>query len=132
MLSVFRRWQADRREFWGYGFEWTADHLTPEQLRPLMFSYDVLGSEALDRLDEISPPRRETPVEQFPAAPVKHSRQDHYAVLKANADKDEKLGELWKQVTTVPEWVDWPQIERGQKVFHRYGAPAMVAVSGPP
>ena len=29
---------------------------------------------------------------------------------------DDVLCELWIQTLSIPEWVDWDQIERGQKV----------------
>jgi hypothetical protein len=29
----------------------------------------------------------------------------------------------------VPEWVDWEQIDRGQRVFYRYAAPAIVSLT---
>jgi len=126
--------------YWGYNFRWSRDHLTAEQLRPMMFQFDELGSEVLDRLDEISPPTVKSPAaapagtgdgkepksqEQKPAGP----RRDLYDILRANKDKDKKLGQLWKEVTTIPEWVDWDQIERGQRVFYRYGGPVVLAVS---
>lgn len=41
--------------------------------------------------------------------------------MKEHAETDETLQKFWKQVTTVPDWVDWEQIERGQDVFYRYG-----------
>ena len=47
--------------------------------------------------------------------------RDLYALLRDNADKDPKLKQLWDEVNTVPEWVDWEQIRRGQDVFYRYG-----------
>lgn len=31
------------------------------------------------------------------------------------------MKELWDQLNTVPDWVDWEQLERGQDVFYRYG-----------
>lgn len=46
-----------------------------------------------------------------------------YAVLRDYHDQDDVLNRLWNEVHTVPDWVDWAQIERGQKFFYRY-APA--------
>ena len=126
---MFRRRDNNWRNCWGYEFEWTPEHLTADQLRPLIFTYDVLGSEALDRLDEISPPPKPRISDQLPKEAGKKPRRDLYKILKNNADKAEKLRALWEQVTTIPEWVDWDQIERGQKVFYRYGGPTIVAVS---
>ncbi|KAK0674752.1 hypothetical protein QBC41DRAFT_5337 [Cercophora samala] len=39
---------------WDYEFEWTSEHYTPEQLKPMIYTYDELASTALDRLDEIA------------------------------------------------------------------------------
>lgn len=144
--------QRNWRDVWGYRFEWTSEHLTPEDLRPMISTYDVLGSECLDRLDSISPPEpppRPGEKEEKEAGggeatgsgsgsgsgPDEKSnhgpRRDLFALLREHAGSDDKLGELWSQVNTVPDWVDWDQIERGQQVFYRYGGPAVVAVSRP-
>jgi hypothetical protein len=37
-------------------------------------------------------------------------KRDLYALLRDHASDDEKLGELWNEVNTVPHWVDWDQI----------------------
>lgn len=118
----------------------TDDHLTPEQSRPLKQSYDRLGEQCLQRLDQISPPHRsalprnstldvakpahEKPRDEAtgPSDEKTPPPRDLYALLRDNADKDEKLAELWQQINTVPSWVDWKQIERGQDVFYRYGS----------
>jgi hypothetical protein len=98
--------------------------MTPEELHPLKYSYDVLGEECLNRLDRISPPitgelprnrsRTQAKVDGDPPA-----KRDLYALLREHAPEDEKLGELWAEVNTIPEWVDWDQIARGQDVFYR-------------
>jgi hypothetical protein len=107
--------------------------MTPEQMHPLKYSYDVLGEECLNRLDAISPPvtgglprsRSRTPARANAEPPPK---RDLYALLRDHAQKDEKLGELWQEVNTIPQWVDWDQIARGQDVFYRYGGVALTAV----
>ncbi len=48
------------------------------------------------------------------------SERDLYALLKEHASSDEVLGKLWNQVSTVPDWVDWDQIARGQRVVYQY------------
>lgn len=138
--------EDDWQTHWGYSFKWTPDHLSSEQLEPLAFTYDTLASEVLDRLDPISPSEESPSPEEKPSTPSegqdvsdekekpKKSRfqRDFYESLKDNAHKDEKLHEMWEQVNTVPEWVDWEQIERGQKVFYRYAGSVVVAVSSSP
>lgn len=42
-----------------------------------------------------------------------------YSVLKEHHGADSVLQELWEEVNTVPEWVDWAQIERGQEFLYR-------------
>lgn len=56
-------------------------------------------------------------------------QRDLYALLRDNVDADPKLAEMWKQLNTVPEWVDWAQIERGQDVFYRYGGAALTGLA---
>lgn len=123
--------------YWGYTFELTDEHLTPEQCEPLKHSYDTLGEQALDRLNEISPPeRKELPRNnsQFSGyakkdaeghktekeAPKLPSR-DLYQMLLTHKETDEMIQRFWDEVTTVPSWVDWAQIQRGQDTFYRYG-----------
>jgi hypothetical protein len=107
--------------------------MTAEEMHPLKYSYDVLGEECLNRLDAISPPttgelprsRSRTPGKASAEPPPK---RDLYALLRDHAPEDEKLGELWEEVNTIPDWVDWDQIARGQDVFYRYGGVALTAV----
>jgi hypothetical protein len=101
--------------------------MTEEQMHPLKLSYDVLGEECLNILDEISPPvNAQLPRNNQDKAKVD---RDLYALLRDNASKNPKLSELWDQVNTIPEWVDWEQIARGQDVFYRYGGVALTAVN---
>jgi hypothetical protein len=121
--------KGDWRSAWGYSFQYTPDHLTSDELRPLMYTYDTLGQDALEALDRISPPTLK-PATPSPSTTGNHMVQrDLFVLLKENASSDEALGKLWTQVTTIPGWVDWGQIERGQQVFYRYGGPAIVSVS---
>ena len=141
------------REAWGYSFDWTPEHLTPEQLRPLMFQYDELATQCLDSIDRItaSLPAREdgTPGEEKTAeerkteekteldpdsapAPERarhRPRRDLYQFLVEHHDADPKLSQLWREVHTVPDWVDWEQIDRGQQVFYRYAGPSIVSLT---
>lgn len=127
----------------GYVFEWTDDHLTEEQCKPLRYSYDVLADKALDRLNEISPPKKvelprnstreptvpetekiESSTYQNLETPEKEHKpppRDLFALLRDNRHNDPILTDLWDQINHVPDWVDWDQIARGQDVFYRYG-----------
>lgn len=92
----------DIRESFGYCFAWTPQHLTEPELEPLRHSYDKLADEANVRIQEL------------------RGKRGIYQTLEEEHENDEVLGKLWKEVTEVPEWVDWEQIERGQEVFYRY------------
>lgn len=101
-------------------------------------SYDQLADQALQRLDAISPPQKprlprtgtelEAAAKSSQDAPSKAENaaippaRDLYLLLRDNADGDDILRQLWDEVNTVPDWVDWDQISRGQDVFYRYGS----------
>lgn len=112
----------------------TPDHLTPEQALPLKHSYDVVGEEALDALNELFPPEstvfhpKPGPDGLSSDAKTKPKR-DLYALLKENHDRHPKLKKLWDQVTDIPDWVDWDQIARGQDVFYRYGGATLTGLA---
>ncbi|KAK0634979.1 tat pathway signal sequence [Bombardia bombarda] len=129
MLSS--RDRESRRHAWGYDFDWTPDHLTPEQLRPLMYSYDVLATECLDRFDKLPlPPKPETTPENNNTDRKKTCpHPDYYHLLTHHHHQDPTLHQLWSDVTTIPPWVDWAQIARGQQVFYRYAGPSIVALT---
>ncbi|KAF2966513.1 hypothetical protein GQX73_g7050 [Xylaria multiplex] len=59
----------------------------------------------------------------------KKPRWHLYELIQEYAPSDEKIRRLWIEVNTVPEWVDWDQIERGQKIFFRYGGPAISSLT---
>ncbi|KAK2797703.1 hypothetical protein FQN51_008281 [Onygenales sp. PD_10] len=131
--NPFRKADENTREVWGYSFQWTPDHLTDKQMEPMKHTYDKLADECLDILNEISPPpQKALPRGQGTTEQSKDGKEapkrDLYALLRDNADKYEKLGEMWNEVNNVPDWVDWAQIERGQEVFYRYGLPALNAL----
>ncbi|KAK1772458.1 tat pathway signal sequence [Phialemonium atrogriseum] len=122
------------RSAWGYDFEWTPEHLTEEQVRPLIFSYDTLASECLERLDQLSPqPIRTQPKRASGTAGDAEGEDGKhpnlYELLERHKGDDESLQTLWQEVNTVPEWVDWHQIERGQRVFYRYAGPTIIALT---
>jgi len=100
----------------------------------MKFTYDTLGEECLNRLDIISPPTTGELPRNRSRLPTKEHRgplpkRDLYVLLRDNASSDEKLGELWEEVNTIPEWVNWDQIARGQDVFYRYGGVALTGLA---
>ncbi|KAL2024272.1 hypothetical protein VTK56DRAFT_8754 [Thermocarpiscus australiensis] len=123
-----------RVRVWNYEFVWTPDHRTPEELRPMLFTYDKLATECLDRFDELAaslPLRAKRKSDETGSVNPEPERAhpDLYQLLKDHAPEDETLQRLWLEVSTVPDWVDWAQIERGQKVFYRYAGPAIVGLT---
>ena len=125
---------------WGYTFQVTPDHLSVEEAEELRASWDVLGDEALSRLNRleintsercISSDKRTTGLhllhgDKTPeTSPEPGQKRDLYRLLRNNAKKDALLSRLWTEVNMVPEWVDWAQIARGQDCFYRYGGPML-------
>lgn len=137
MIFAYNNPETDEygwQEHWGVKFKWTPEHLTPKDLEPLIHTYDTVATEAVKRLDEISPPSYSRELLKEPSdVPLaeKRPRRDLYELLQKHAATDEKVRRLWSEINFVPSWVDWAQIERGQKVFYRYGGPAITAVSKP-
>ncbi|TFA97885.1 hypothetical protein CCMA1212_010399 [Trichoderma ghanense] len=103
-----------------YTFQWTDLHLPREKTDPLRHEYDTLGHNAVKRLQQVA---REKKGEESLKPTLCPAGFDMYAVLRDHHAKDETLNQLWDEVHTVSDWVDWAQIERGQKFFYRY-APA--------
>lgn len=75
----------------------------------LRFDYDTLASKAFEQL-------------------LKSSTASHdlYVRLAQQNESDPSLKELWDQATSVPPWVDWAQVRRGQLVFNRYIIPIVL------
>jgi hypothetical protein len=107
---------ANYRKRWGYSFQWTDKHLAPEEIAALRSHYDELGSTALEKLQAIIA-RTKTDTKREANCPF---RPELYTVFKKHHHEDEVLQQFWDEVHSVPEWVDWEQIERGQKFFARY------------
>lgn len=126
--NPFYRRTPNTRTAWQYTFEFGPDHLTPEECEPLKQSYDVLGEECLNVLNEFYPAETVVKTENANEKPVKPKR-DLYLLLRNHRSEHPKLQELWDEVTTIPEWVDWDQIARGQEVFYRYGGATLTGLA---
>lgn len=115
-MVVAKKKKGNRTEhhYWDYSFDWTDDHRPASELEPWIRTADSLADECNAILDEVP-----VPADQ---------KRDRYALLRDNYAKDPKTQELWDQINTVPEWVDWEQIQRGQDIFWRYMAPIMNVV----
>ena len=122
LMCCFRPCNERTQTCWGYTFELSPYHLQPEQAKHLKFSYDELGEIVLNELNGVSPGG-----EELPTHFGRH--RDLYALLRENAASNQVLGAFWKEINTVPAWVDWSQISRGQEVFYRYGGPALTGLA---
>ncbi|KAF5536882.1 monooxygenase [Fusarium phyllophilum] len=134
--------EDEMREAWGYRFKWTKDHQAPEQYEHLKHSCDKLGEDCAVLLNEMYPPERgTTKSEQDKQVSNGTSQQgvkpenkapkwrDLYELFCEHHTEHPKLQQLWEEVTTTPEWVDWDQIARGQDVLYRYGGAAFTGLT---
>ncbi|PLN86497.1 hypothetical protein BDW42DRAFT_158598 [Aspergillus taichungensis] len=101
-------------DYWDYQFEWTDAHLPHSAFEPLTRTCDTLADECNEVLDKIIADSDDT------GTPL---RADRYALLRDHHKSHPALDELWTQINTVPEWVDWDQIHRAQDIFWRYLVP---------
>ncbi|KAF4152605.1 hypothetical protein CNMCM6069_001876 [Aspergillus lentulus] len=101
---------------WGYSFKWTDSHLAQETLKPLRQEYDTLGAAALERIQAV----RAALLEESKAKGTLPPPNDLYILLRDHHSEDETLSQFWNELHTVPDWVDWDQLERGQRFFYRY------------
>jgi len=136
-LNPLFKQDTNTRSAWGYTFQLTANHLTEEEMHPMKHSYDTLGDAALKVLDRISPP----PNSALPRNSVRDAssqgvvekltepKRDLYILLRDNASNNETLNQLWQEVNSVPPWVCWEQIARGQDCFYRYGGPILTGLA---
>ena len=107
---------------------------------PMKQTYDKLGDAALKILNSLHPPQKQAQQDlhasEYAAAAISQSpsdpkprKRDLFILLRDHAQDDEILGKLWTEAITVPNWVCWEQIERGQEVFYRYGGPALTGLA---
>lgn len=109
--SSYSDHQTNLRTKWGYTMQWTPQHLSQDEIENLRAQFDERGAEALQRLQAIA--ARLGPGEEG-------SKPDMFAVLRDHREEDDFLAAFWEHLHAVPGWVDWEQIERGQRFFARY------------
>ena len=90
-------------ERFGNRFVWSALHQTAEQLEPLRSMGDA-------KVDALLPAIAPRPGDDFLAA--------LHRAAAASPQSDAAL--FLKEVSTVPDWVDWDRINEGQTVFCRF------------
>jgi hypothetical protein len=118
--NPFCRPDGNTQTHWGFTFQLTQDHWTRERCHPLKFHYDTLGEDCLSILNEI-----DSGVESVSTADdidskssdqpkSRASKRDLYRALEGHVEDHPTLHKLWAQVNTVPDWVDWEQVQRAQ------------------
>ena len=95
------------------------DLCAKETLALLRHEYDELGSRALDKLLEES--KQTVPTQGCPLP-----RKDLFATLEEFHDSDAVLRQFWNETMSIPSWVDWEQIQRGQRFFYKYAVANIV------
>ena len=93
--------------------------LDQESLQALRHTHDELASQALERLLLLAG------LDQASCGHGK-GKKDLYTTLQEHHASDPILAEFWNQTISVPDWVDWPQIERGQTIFYRHAVANIV------
>ncbi|KAG0043269.1 hypothetical protein BGZ83_011643 [Gryganskiella cystojenkinii] len=98
---------GQRIRIWGLNVVWSENHVRAGDLEPFRVKGDPLADDALETLG------------------IKRG-QDSYSALTNHAQwVNESSGsdapcKLLDQLMTVPDWVDWDKIQRGQQVFLKY------------
>ncbi len=95
---------GERFQHWDNDILWTENHIPASKLEPLRRLGDPLADEALAALD-IKP--GEDALEALLT----------YTAQPSDQQRSQAPKQLLAQVMTVPEWVDWGRVQRGQKVY---------------
>ncbi|KAJ5151556.1 hypothetical protein N7492_009851 [Penicillium capsulatum] len=119
-MSLEKLFPDNKRHVRGYDFEWTDKHFTPEQLMPLRQQADDLALAVVEKLLAIVSAQTQ---EKGGA-----NRPDLYTVLKDNYANDSTLRQFWEETHSVPDWVDWEELEKGQSFLFRYLAPNITGI----
>nr|pir hypothetical protein B5O22.200 [imported] - Neurospora crassa [Neurospora crassa] len=129
----------NRKNIWGYTFNWTPSHLTSTDLHPLTLSYDKLTDDCLDEIDALgllssssssSSSSKSSPSQNSHQCPLHHYQPiDFLHLLLTHHPSSPSLSTLWTHLTTIPAWVSYPSIVRGQAVFYRYVGPAITSLT---
>lgn len=83
---------------------WTEKHFPASRLEPLRQVGDLLADNALAALDVKPGQNALAALREYTARPVEEQVSDAPRLLM-------------QQLMTVPDWVDWAQVQRGQEVY---------------
>lgn len=78
-------------------------------METLKWEYDVVATEVFRRLQSLG-----------------DDHGDSYSRLERFHASDPDLEQFWQAIRTVPAWVDWEQLQRGQAVCKRYAVPMLI------
>lgn len=78
-------------------------------METLKWEYDVVATEVFRRLQSVG-----------------EDHEDSYSRLQRLHASDPVLEQFWRATRTVPAWVDWDQLRRGQTVCKRYAVPMLI------
>ncbi|GAB7336840.1 hypothetical protein MBLNU13_g00012t2 [Cladosporium sp. NU13] len=78
-------------------------------MEALKWEYDIIASEAVHRLRSVC-----------------GNQGDLYHQLEHLHTSDPVLDKFWQITRTIPPWVDWQQLGRGQTVCKRYAIPMLI------
>ncbi|KAG8424882.1 hypothetical protein J3458_001638 [Metarhizium acridum] len=122
-MAVRKNTKGDGKEYhyWDYTFEWTDKHMAANELNSWILKYDSLADNCNEILTKLMHSSHSDAGNIF--------KRDSYALLQENHKSDPRLSELWTQINTVPDWVDWAQIQRGQDIYWRYLIPISNALT---
>ncbi|KAF4984009.1 hypothetical protein FZEAL_714 [Fusarium zealandicum] len=105
-----------------YSFNWTDQHIPKERMDPLRHEFDELAANAVREIQQIY--ATEKAFAEQTGLPV--AKLDLLDTLSQHHHSNDILSQLWQEVYTVPSWVDWGQLQRGQRFFYRYGLANMI------
>lgn len=96
-------------------------HLSPERLQSLRFVADSLADEALAALEEYS--------STSPSSSSSSMQQTIDAFLENEiVSKDERLVAFKRHLETIPHWLDYDLLRRGQIVYLAHSASASIGL----
>ena len=143
--------KSDKDRAWGQQLLFQAHHVPFERLERMRFQIDNLADDALtaaterrstignecvvccntNELSHDSVAENEPPIEYRFCEKCRATDGVYIPFVDKNNNQfwvDKRLNDYWCSVVTVPDWVDWSSIQRGQEVFFRYSSSAAMGL----
>ena len=103
----------------GYIVTWTNEHKVLKQIQPLRIRGDPLIDNLLNCVS----------VSHNESTWIQWIQQQHKSIdTKYNAEQKDAISALLTHIHTVPDWVDYDRVKRGQSVFLRYCMPCLMSL----